>query len=306
MVNTLGCFAGTDAALRAGLPVAWVIHESFSLADFSFLNWGFEGLSPLVRQRWEQSLADASALLFVADATRELFMPYSQPRRCLTTRYGIDLAQAEHAATEPTSTELRKQLGVPADARVLLTVGVSEPRKGHGQLLVAFERIHRLHPDAHLIIVGTHDSPYCDALGERVRDRGLSGSVSLIPLVRDPQAYFRIADLFVNSSDIESLPRSILEAIAFRIPVLAADVFGAREVITDGESGWLFSPNDLNALTVGLLRALETPADGRLRMAERARKHVDWFLDSSHYGEEYATILGRLADPDGPLEGQSA
>ena len=81
MVNTLGAFSAADAAKRAGLPTAWVVHESFELADFSFLNWGPAGLEPRVKQRWEHSLGAVDRLLFVADATKEMFARYSQPQR---------------------------------------------------------------------------------------------------------------------------------------------------------------------------------------------------------------------------------
>ncbi|WP_103342204.1 glycosyltransferase family 4 protein [Amycolatopsis sp. CA-126428] len=301
LVNTLGMFAGVDAAMRAGLPVAWVIHESFSLEDFAYLNWGMDALDPLVRARWEHCLSDADALLFVADATREMFLPWSRPRRCITVRYGIDLAPAKQALYT-TKEEVRRELGLPERATVLVNIGVSEPRKGHAPLLLAFEQVRTTHPDAHLVIVGTHESPYCDALTDYVEAAGLGGSVSLVPIVRDPLPWLRAADLFVNSSDIESLPRSILEAMAFRVPVVAADVFGTREIVSDGESGWLFLPNDLNALTVGLLRALDTPPAARERIAERALAGVGSFLDSAHYGQEFSTILNGLARGTGTEE----
>jgi len=83
---------------------------------------------------------------------------------------------------------------------------------------------------------------------------------------------------------------------------VAADVFGTREIISDSESGWLFVPNDLSALTVGLLRALDTPAATRERIAERALAGVGAFLDSAHYGQEFSTILKGLARGTGTEE----
>jgi glycosyltransferase involved in cell wall biosynthesis len=305
LVNTLGMFAGVEAAKKAGLPAAWVIHESFALPDFAYLNWGMDGLDPLVAQRWERCLADADSLLFVADATREMFLRWSRPSRCMTVRYGIDLAPVRKLTASSTKREARRELGLAEHGRILLTVGVSEPRKGHGPLLAAFERVRAVHQDAHLVIVGMHESPYCDALEDYVRLAGLADSVSLVPVCPDPSRYLLAADLFVNSSDIESLPRSILEAIAYELPVLAADVFGTREIISDGESGWLFSANDLNALTVALLRAMDTPPKLRAGIARRALAGVQGFLDAQHYGAEFATILTCLARGTGPDEDNS-
>ncbi|MEO5833991.1 MAG: glycosyltransferase family 4 protein [Nakamurella sp.] len=295
LVNTLGVFAGVDAALLAQLPVAWVIHESFALADFELLNWGADGLDPSVRRRWQDCLGAADALLFVADATRELFLRYSAPRKCLTIKYGIDVTRLDRAGSAEETSALRRRYGIDERAQVLLTVGVSEPRKGHAALVVAFERIRRHHPYAHLVIVGMIDSPYCHAVHRCVAERRLDDRVTLVPIVRDPRAYFQIADFFVNSSDIESLPRSIIEAVAFGVPVLAADVFGSRDLVVDGVTGWLFSPNDSNALTVGLARALDSSAGERELMAGRALRHIGGFLDSTHYGGQYASLMRGLA-----------
>src|SRR5262249_31610842 len=151
------------------------------------------------------------------------------------------------------------------------------------------------HPNAYLVIVGLHGSPYCVQLQGWVDRHGLGERVRLVPIVRDPLPWFGIADLFVNCSDIESLPRTILEAMARRVAVLAADVFGARALVTDGDTGWLFRPNDLGALTAALLRALSTPADRRAAMTDRAYERVRPFLDPAGYAAEFAKILGGLA-----------
>ncbi|MFL6142718.1 MAG: glycosyltransferase [Labedaea sp.] len=303
LVNTLGFFAGVDAAGAAGLPVAWAIHESFTLPDFAYLNWGPAGLAPVVRDRWLRCLRRADLLVFVADATRELFLPYAEAARCVTIRYGIG---ADHLAAatgvRAGAAALRHRLELPVDARVLLNVGVTEPRKGHGPLLAAYETARGRHPDTHLVIVGIDDGPYSAALRDRIRRPGLAGHVSLVPITRDPLPWFAAADLFVNCSDVESLPRTLLEAMALRVPVVASDVFGARELISDGESGWLFRPNDLNALTVGLLRALDAPAADRARIASAARTQVEPFLDSAGYAAEFAKVLGDVASSTGGHE----
>ena len=63
-------------------------------------------------------------------------------------------------------------------------------------------------------------------------------------MVLDTYPWYRAADLLVSASDIESLPRSVLEAMCFRVPVLATSIFGLPELISDGETGFLFEPGD--------------------------------------------------------------
>ncbi|MFE9744193.1 glycosyltransferase family 4 protein [Saccharothrix saharensis] len=295
LVNTLGAFSAADAAKRAGLPTAWVVHESFDLADFSFLNWGPAGLSPTVKQRWEQTLGAVDQLLFVADATKEMFAPYSRPQRCRTIRYGTPMVRFGGRISDRRRSEARAELGVPQDAVLVLNVGVVEPRKGQAGLIAAVERIRPLFPDVRLAVVGQHPSPYGLALDELTERRGLGDVVRLVPIQRDPTPWFHAADLFVNSSDVESLPRSILEAVCCGLPVVASDVFGAREMIGDGTTGWLFEPNDVDALTVALLRAVETPAERRREVAELAFARLRDWLDPTGYADEYSEVLSTIA-----------
>ncbi|MFI9810809.1 glycosyltransferase family 4 protein [Saccharothrix variisporea] len=296
LVNTLGAFGAADAAKRAGLPTAWVVHESFELADFSFLNWGPAGLAPTVKRRWEHSLGAVDRLLFVADATKEMFARYSAPERCRTIRYGTPMVRFGGRVGEHRRREARERLGVPQDALLLLNVGVVEPRKGQAGLIAAVERIRPLFPELVLAVIGQHPTPFGLALDDLVERGGLTDSVRLVPIQRDPTPWFHAADFFVNSSDVESLPRSILEAVCCGLPVVASDVFGAREMIEDAVTGWLFEPNDVDALTVALLRAFETSADERREVAGRAFDKLRDWLDPTGYADEYSEVLTDLAN----------
>lgn len=294
LINTLGAFPAADAAIRAGLPTAWVLHESFDLADFAYQNWGAAGLVPAVRTRWVHTLGAADRLLFVADATRELFLPYSEPAKCRTIRYGTPMAQFGGRVSEQDRQLARRKLGIPEDVTLLLNVGVLEPRKGQGLLISAMNQIRKMHPEIRLSIVGGHQSAFGQAMAELIERTGMGDWVDLVPIQRDPTPWFQAADLFVNSSDVESLPRSILEAVCCGLPVVASDVFGAREMIRDGYTGWLFEPNDAEALTVALLRALETPLDQRRAVAAAAYEQLHDWLDPAGYAAAYAEVLTEL------------
>jgi D-inositol-3-phosphate glycosyltransferase len=295
LINTLGAFVAADAAKRAGLPTAWVIHESFSLPDFAHQNWGPDVPPPAVWKRWHSTLAEVDRLLFVADATRELFLPYSKPERCQTVRYGTPMWTLGGRTPAQARRIARTERGYGPDDVVLVNIGVAEARKGQGPLLSAMERIHARHPRARLAIVGLHPSPYGLALADTVKRAGLEDVVRLVDIQRDPTPWLHAADLFVNASDIESLPRSILEAVCCGVPVAASDVFGAREMITDGETGWLFETNDVDALSAALLRALETPVERRREMARAAHTALAGWLDPAGYAREYSKILSELA-----------
>jgi hypothetical protein len=130
LVNTLGAFVAADAAKRAGLPAAWALHESFTLPDFAHLNWGPATPPAAVWARWHSALAEVDRLVFVADATRELFLPYSKPERCRTIRYGSPLWTLGGRIAPEVREQARADLGYEPDDLVLVTVGLVDPRKG--------------------------------------------------------------------------------------------------------------------------------------------------------------------------------
>jgi glycosyltransferase involved in cell wall biosynthesis len=174
-------------------------------------------------------------------------------------------------------------------------MGVFQERKSQLALVIAFAQLAELFPDAHLVLVGDHPTPYAAAVHEAVERLGLDRQVHLVPIHPDTYRWYYVSDVLVSASDTESLPRSVLEAMAFGLPTMAADVFGLSEVIQDGVNGWLCRPRSGNALTVGLRRALECPADDRRRISEECRSQSAAY-DGKHYPAEYFQLMQSLVE----------
>lgn len=66
----------------------------------------------------------------------------------------------------------------------------------------------------------------------------------------------------------------LLEAAACALPTVATDVPGSREVIAEGQTGWLASPGDAGALGAAMTRMMRTPPEERRSMGERARQRA--------------------------------
>jgi D-inositol-3-phosphate glycosyltransferase len=292
LVNTLGVFPAVDAAVESGIPVVWAIHESFELPLFGYLNWGEAGLHPEVEDRWRACLA-AAHTVFEAEATLELFaeqVPGLQGRRI---QYGIDVAEIARYRADHDRDELRAQLGLEPQHTVLLCMGVFQERKSQLALVFSFARLANLFPDARLVLVGDHPSPYAGAVRATVDALGVSDQVRVVPVHPDTYRWYHAADVMVSASDTESLPRSVLEAMAFGLPTLAADVWGLPEVIRDGVNGWLCQPRSGNGLTVGLRRALECSAEDRRRLSESCLSDVSAY-DGNRYPTEYFQLMSAL------------
>lgn len=292
LVNTATTAAvtGAEAAARLGIPAVWAIHESFRPT----LLWA--DLKPEVRTRAEEVVGEAAFAVFEAEATKRIFAPLIDEERCLTLPYGVDLRPIKRARAGFDQAEERLKSGLPTDAEVLLCVGTVEPRKAQIPLAQAFGLIADRHPRAHLVFVGARKKdPHTIALEECVANLPAAEQIELIPITPDVQRWYGLSDLLVCASDIESLPRTVLEAMAWETPVLATSVFGLPELIDDGETGWLCEPRDIAELATALDQILSTPAEVRDRIAAKARALVEDRHSLSTYSEEITKLLEEAA-----------
>lgn len=158
------------------------------------------------------------------------------------------------------------------NAQLFLFVGRLSPEKRVKEFLEAWAELfaeEAAPPKARLLIVG--GGPEEPALRRAVADLGLAGSVALAGPKDDLLPYYRAADVLILPSISEGLSNSMLEAMACGVAVLASRVGGAKEALSDGESGLLFDPLSRAELKAALRRFL---ADRSLavRLGERARK----------------------------------
>jgi D-inositol-3-phosphate glycosyltransferase len=276
---------GAEAAAAIGVPYVWAIHESFPL---SVLLAEFD---PEVRERAERALAGAAALVFEAEATKRLYEPVAGAERCAMLPYGLDLGPIDAHRAEFDGEAARRGAGIPAEADLVACVGTVEPRKAQVMLAQAFDLIAARHPRAWVAFVGGRDDDNTEALQRYIDSSPQGERMRVIPVTPDVEAWYGMADLLVCASDIESTPRTVLEAMAWETPVLGTRVFGLPELISDGETGWLCEPRDLPALAAGLHRVLWLwgverrggGAPGRPLVAERH--------SLERYGQEIAALL---------------
>jgi glycosyltransferase involved in cell wall biosynthesis len=271
LVNTTVAFHGVELASALGIPAVWAIHESYSPS----MLWALIGdLDPEVRRRAEEALHETAAALFEADATRRLYEAAVGAERCVTLPYGVDFAAIDAERSRFDRTAARRRRGVPDDAQVVLCVGTIEPRKAQVPLVQAFGLIAERHPRARLVLIGARDDAYTRALEDYVATCSFRSRVEILPVLPDLGPWYGLSDLFVCASDVESLPRSVLESMAWGTPVVAADVFGLPELIEDGETGWLFPTRDVRAMADAIDRALGESEDELQRIATAAQQLV--------------------------------
>ncbi len=291
LANTMTSFAGADLAARLGLPCVWAIHESFAPSVFWSLAYAPDSVDPLVRQRVEELLEWTPAVVFEAEATRKLYLEIVPPEHALVVPYGINTAVIEDYRAAVTRPDARRLHDFAPNQRVLLVMGTTEPRKSQIVLAEAFARVAEDHPEALLVFVGDNGTPYARALRQFVEASGAAKQIRLEPVTADTYSWYRSADVLVSASDVESLPRSFLEAMCFGLPVAAASVFGIPELIQDGGTGFLFRPRDLGAMVDAVRRVLSTDSDDLLAIANAARANALERYDSAGYVRNIMSLL---------------
>jgi glycosyltransferase involved in cell wall biosynthesis len=164
--------------------------------------------------------------------------------------------------------EAREELGVKDDF-LWLAVGRLEAVKDYPNLLRAMTRT----PErTRLLVLGA--GPQEGRLTELAEWLGLKQRVRFAGFEPNVVRWMRAADGFVLSSRYEGLPMVLLEAGACGVPVVATDVLGTREVVVDGETGWLAPAGDAQELAKTMMKLMHMPPDARHAMGERARRHV--------------------------------
>jgi len=291
-VNTATAFTfpWAEAAAQLGIPAVWAIHESFPPPVL----WG--NLSPAVRRHAEAALAGAELAIFEADATRRLFEPPLREGHGLVLPYGLDLGPIDAMRDNFDRSATRRDLGIDEDAELVLCVGTVEPRKAQLPLAQAFGSVAERHPRAKLVFVGGRDDTDTEALEGFIEASELRDQIEVIQVTPDVQPWYAVADLLVCASDIESLPRTVLEAMAYETPVLATSVFGLPELIEDGATGWLCEPKDMPALAAALDRALSSSSEERREIGRAGRALVKRRHALDAYGREVGRLLVQAAD----------
>lgn len=184
----------------------------------------------------------------------------------------------------------RAELGL-GDAFTWLSVGRLTEAKRHSDLADAMRTVCEREPQARLLIAGV--GPLGPALEQRIETLDLAANVQLLGLRDDVPALMRAADGFVLSSAWEGLPMVLLEAAASSLPIVATDVGGSRDVVHEGDTGYLVPARQPELLAERMLRLMALPHGQRQIMGERARTSAIGSFDLERIADRWETIYRR-------------
>ncbi len=181
--------------------------------------------------------------------------------------------------------DMRRELGLPRQARVILGLGRLHPNKGFADLLAAFARLPTDLDGRPLWLVMVGDGPQSQTLRQEAERLGIAERVAWAGWRYDPGPWYQLADVFVCPSRHEPLGNVILEAWANATPVVATCAAGPAELIEDGRDGFLVPVADPAGLAQGIRQALCLDAAARQALVSAGRAKLE-----ARFGE--AAIVG--------------
>lgn len=238
--NTLVSYWGVLLAVRAGKPSLFYIHESSTI--FRFFERKLElDLHRLVAEAFHR----ATRALFLCQATRAYYEDQNVSGNFRLVPSWINLDDIEAFRARHPRAEMRHKHGFTDDETVIANIGTVCERKGQHVFLRAIEHFNRQghRGKFRFVMVGARPGIYLDLLKRDIARLELP-NITLIPETREVFDFFVAADQFVCTSYEESFPRVVMEAMAFRTPIVTTDVHGIAEMIGQRQQGYLVTPGD--------------------------------------------------------------
>ena len=185
----------------------------------------------------------------------------------------------------------------PRDVWTLGTVALIRPRKGIETLLEALAALRNEGLPVRLRAVGPFETPdYETAVKDRAAELGLLDAIDWVGFSSDVPGELARMDLFVLPSLFgEGLPMVVLEAMAAGVPVVAGDVEGIPEAITDGREGRIVPAGDHAALAEAIRQVIHGCPDWCAMRAQAWARHAEQFSDgamAAGVAAAYRDVLG--------------
>jgi glycosyltransferase involved in cell wall biosynthesis len=292
VASVLGRFAAKLAGAKSVMYTAhgFYFHENMSANQYRF----YHSVERVSAWLTDLILTQSREDLVTAEKTG---LCASQKLRYLGN--GVDVERFQRSNLLPDhQQQLRRSLNIPDTAFPIIGMtGRITAEKGYLELIEALAKLRSEFPNIHLLVMGGQLSSERDAfqsqLNDLIQQQNLASCVTFTGFRSDIPELLGLVDIFTLPSYREGLPRSILEAMAMELAIVATDIRGCREAVLDGQTGFIVPPRNSEKLADALGQLL---ADPKLRekFGKAGRQRVEAEYDERFVFDRLASAYAEL------------
>lgn len=285
-ISGMFVFAGAIAAKEEGIPVIWHIRENIATQGNRFIN--------------------PKASYELLNASRAVVCVSRHVRQAYPGLDGNLVRVIYNGADDQKFYEKRDLFSSPAHRLVM--VGYITRLKGQEMLVRALEHLRdKNEPLPYVTFVGGGDSRYLEYLAKTVADAGLEAYVTFAGRTLSPESYYRQSDIAVSATNGgEGFDRVRIEAMLSGCLLIANDIGAAREIVKDGETGYLYENGDAGSLAGVIAGALKDTGQSRAIAARGQRMCMGRFTKRRNAEQVLALYREIMGTDYGRQEGVPA
>lgn len=238
----------------------------------------------IIVKLWKMALRSVSCVFFENQGNAEVFLNYriiSRDKIHVLHGAGVNLSDFPFENYPEEREKIR-----------FLFVGRVMREKGIEELLCAMEYLHQKYPNIMLDIVGQCEESYEAQLKQWQK----KGFVRYHGFQRDVKPYIRKAHVSVLPSYHEGMANVLLESAAMGRPLITSNIYGCREAVWEGETGFLSEVKNIQSLIEQMERFIHLPYEQRKKMGQRSYEFVAEHFDKKQVVHETMDLLEKCIE----------
>ena len=216
------------------LKTIYTVHGFHFFNGAPFMNWAI--YYPI--ERIMRKFTDVAITINSEDYNRAKSFGIKEVHN--TNGVGLDLSYYNPELYD--KQECRKKFNLKEDDFVIAMIAEVNKNKNHEQMIKAVEQLVKEHKNVKVLCAG--DGPLLDDIREEIKNKNLDNVINMLGFRSDINEIISCSDVGMLMSYREGLPRNIMELMAFGKPVIGTNIRGIRDLIDEGENGYLVEVGD--------------------------------------------------------------
>ncbi len=287
------------ACKKTNTRLVSTVHGTYSLDLLGFKNSKIKKFYNQIMLRSDAIIAVSNFIKSYIEQNYEKQSDVEIDGKITVIQRGVDLQHFNASKVSKNRIiDLIKNWNIPEDKKIILMPARYTSWKGHEFLIDSLSKVKN---DFFCIMIGSSHGhqAFRNKIEQKIIKENLAEKVRTIGLCKDISAAYKIADFVVCPSiKPEAFGRVAIEAQACSKPILATNIGGSLETIIDGETGFLVSPNDSDALAAAIDKILSLSKEEVESIGNKGRNHVEAnFSNELMYQKTIALYQEVLAKP---------